>query len=407
MIADLRLALRSLSRARLTSLVATLALGLGIGATVTVFSVFDAVWLEPLPYDEPDRLVALRLRNTHGQETGMSYPNFVDLRDRASSFETLSAFNLAELNVIRDGRPELTDAHQVLGDIFGLIGVEAAIGRGLVPSDDARDAPPVIVLAHDYWMTRFGADPDVVGTTVTVEGASYRNVPRTTYTIVGVMAPGAWFRHRIDAWIPFQLTEEERNDRSGHTAWLIGRLGDGVEVETAASEVRTLFAELKQDYPAENSGLRIELQPEHASHYGDDRRTIALLLFAASLLLLIACGNVAHLVFARVSEREREICLRSALGAGRLRILRLLGCESLILMVAGGLTGLLVARFGIDLATSFLPRPLLSELPQGADAVVLNGRVLALALVAAVSASTLSSLVPVLSAVRADLVRGL
>ncbi len=110
--------------------------------------------------------------------------------------------------------------------------------------------------------TRFGGDPGVVGTTVTVEGESYRNVPRTVYTIVGVMPKGAWFRHRIDAWIPFRLKEEERNDRSGHTAWLIGRLGDGVEVEPAASEVRTLFAELKQDYPAENAGLRIELQPE-------------------------------------------------------------------------------------------------------------------------------------------------
>lgn len=170
---DITLAARSLSRSPLFTAVAVVTIGLGIGAVTTLFSVFDAVWLEPLPMRDPDRLAALTLRNPHGQAIGMSFPNFLDLRERTRSFETLSAFNLAELNVIANGRPELASAHQVLGDFFELLGIDAELGRGLRPEDDVPGAEPVVVLSHDYWTSRFAGDPEIVGSAVSIEGASY------------------------------------------------------------------------------------------------------------------------------------------------------------------------------------------------------------------------------------------
>jgi hypothetical protein len=255
---------RSLRRSPLVTVVAVVTIAIGIGAVTTLFSVFDAVWLEPLPMRESSRLAALTLKGPHGEAIGMSYPNFLDLRERTRSFETLSGFNLAELNVIADGRPELASAHQVIGDFFELMGFEAELGRGLRPQDDAPGAEPVVVLSHHYWMMRFAGERDIVGSTVSIEGASYRNAERRVATIVGVLPRRAWFRANVDLWVPFYLSESERYDRGAISVWLFGRLGDEIDLSEARAEIEGQLARLSREYPDDNRGLSIEVEDAHA-----------------------------------------------------------------------------------------------------------------------------------------------
>ena len=401
------LAARSLKRSPLITGVAIVTIGLGIGAVTTLFSVFDAVWLEPLPMRDPDRLAALTLKSPHGQAIGMSYPNFLDLRERTRSFETLSAFNVAELNVVANGRPELASAHQVLGDFFELVGIDAELGRGLRREDDAPDAEPVVVLSHAYWMTRFAGDPDIVGSTVSIEGASYRNVERRVTTVIGVLPRRAWFRANVDMWVPFYLTESERHTRSAMSVWLFGRLRDDVNLTEARAETEGLLTTLTREYPDDNRGLSIEIEDAHVWLYGDERRTVSLLLAAASLLLVIACGNVSHLLFARVTDRRRELAVRTALGAGRLRIIQFLSYETVLLMLGGGGLGLLIASFGIAIAATSLPRSLVDSLPEGSASVVLDARVFGFAVLATAAAMIASSLLPLWQSTKLDIVRGL
>ena len=404
---DLFVAIRSLARAPLVAAVAVVTIGLGVGAVATLFSVFDAVWLEPLPMREPDRLAAVTLRNEHGQAIGMSSPNFHDLRERTRAFETLSAFNLAELTATASGRPEPALAHQVLGDFFELVGLETALGRGLRPEDDAPGAEPVIVLSHHYWTNRFGGDADILGTTVDIEGTSYRNVERQRATVVGVLRPQAWFHRRVDLWMPFHLVEKERTDRGAISYWLFGRLADGVGWDDARIEMQTLLGDLAREYPDDNRGLTIELEDAYAWLYGDERTTVTFLLGAASLLLLIACGNVAHLLLARATERRRELALRTALGAGRVRLIGFLSFESALLLLGGGALGLVVASSGIAAAAAALPRSLVDNLPRGAADVSLDTRVFAFAVLAATISVIAASWLPMWKATKLDLVSAL
>ena len=399
--------MRSLRRSPLVTVVAVVTIGIGIAAVTTLFSVFDAVWLEPLPMRESSRLAALTLHGPHGEAVGMSYPNFLDLRERTRAFETLSGFNLAELNVIADGRPELASAHQVVGDFFELMGFEAELGRGLRPQDDAPGAEPVVVLSHHYWMMRFAGERDIVGSTVSIEGASYRNVERRVATIVGVLPRRAWFRANVDLWVPFYLSESERYDRGAISVWLFGRLGDEIDLSEARAEIEGQLARLSREYPDDNRGLRIEVEDAHAWLYGDEQLTVSLLLGAASLLLLIACGNVAHLLLARVSERRRELALRTALGAGRLRIVRLLSYEIALLACSGGALGLVLAHFGVSVAANALPRSLVTSLPEGAASIALDARVFGFALLVSATAMVASSFVPLWRSTQIDIVPAL
>ena len=399
--------MRSLRRSPLVTVVAVVTIGIGIAAVTTLFSVFDAVWLEPLPMRESSRLAALTLHGPHGEAVGMSYPNFLDLRERTRAFETLSGFNLAELNVIADGRPELASAHQVVGDFFELMGFEAELGRGLRPQDDAPGAEPVVVLSHHYWMMRFAGERDIVGSTVSIEGASYRNVEQRVATIVGVLPRRAWFRANVDLWVPFYLSESERYDRGAISVWLFGRLGDEIDLSEARAEIEGQLARLSREYPDDNRGLRIEVEDAHAWLYGDEQLTVSLLLGAASLLLLIACGNVAHLLLARVSERRRELALRTALGAGRLRIVRLLSYEIALLACSGGALGLVLAHFGVSVAANALPRSLVTSLPEGAASIALDARVFGFALLVSATAMVASSFVPLWRSTQIDIVPAL
>ena len=201
-------------------------------------------------------------------------------------------------------------------------------------------------------MSRFGGDPDVVGTTVAVEGASYRNVERQTATIVGVLPERDWFRANVDIWMPFRLVEAEESDRGARTYWLFGRLAAGVDHASAEAELETHLTHLVREHPSDNRGLTVELEDARTWLYGDEQGTVSLLLAAAALLLLIACGNVAHLLFARVSDRRRELAMRCALGAGRLRILQFLAWETALVALGGGIVGVAFASLGVQLAAA-------------------------------------------------------
>lgn len=390
---DWALAVRALRRAPVTTAVAVATIAIGVGAVTTLFSVFDAVWLEPLPFREPASLAEVQIRDSHDRRVGISFANFNDLRARSESFEQLSAFNLAEINTIHRGRAELANAHQVLGDFFSLLGIEAALGRTLIASDEEPNASPVVVLSHSYWITRFGAEPDIIGQQLVIEGGSYRYIERRAYTIVGVLPDTAWYRYEQDLWIPFRLSEAERSARDDESLWPFGRLRPGATPESSQAELRAALRTLEREYP-ENRGLTLTVEGAHEAFYGDDRKTVALLLSAAALLLLIATGNVAHLVLARVSSRQREIALRKALGAGRASLLKLLSCEAALLAVAGGLSGLWLSFYGVELASNALPRPLLRKIPGGSDAIVLSARVYAFGLIATTFAMLGSSLLP-------------
>ena len=187
-------------------------------------------------------------------------------------------------------------------------------------------------------------------------------MPRQPYTIVGVSSPRAWFERGVELWTPFCLSEAERTDRGGRTYWLVGRLLPDVSLSNARAEPTTLLTGLADEHPRENGELTLEIKPMHQWHYGDERQTVVLLFAAAALLLLIACGNVAHLMVTRLSERGRELSLRAALGAGRGRIARLLMSESLLLTCVGGSLGLALAMQGVALARELLPRALIQKL---------------------------------------------
>ena len=394
--ADLRQALRTLRNNPGFAILATLMLALGIGATTLVFSVFYSVLLKPLPFREPDRLVQIwEARPQKGwQQASFTEANFWDVRAMSKAFEGAGAFTLADMNMTGSGDPQHLTVGRVSAQFFHILGVQPLLGRVFFTDEDqpGRDNHAVL-LGHRFWITQFGASPSILGKTLRFDGQSYR--------VAGVLPAGEPWLNDADAFIP--LVYSPAASRGSFEFSVIARLAKGVSLEGARSDLAAVCSRLAKLYPANDTGMAIKIKP--ASAWGADaklRSALWVLLGAVGFLLLIACVNLANLLLARATARLREITIRSALGASRIRIIRLVLGEAFVVGFLGAGLGLLLAWQGLDLirAANLDGIPHISE-------IGLNGWVLGFTLVITLLVVICSGLVPALQAPRHDLAAAL
>ncbi|MGD2154979.1 MAG: ABC transporter permease [Gemmatimonadales bacterium] len=373
---DVKLSLRMLRRNPGFALVAVLTLALGIGGTSAIFSVVNGVLLRPFPYRDPDRLVVIWERNL---SRGLPYmfaspPNYADWRAQNDAFDAMGAFSRGRYILEGEAESSVVRGASVTAGMFSVVGVAPALGRPFNSEDDREGSAPVVLLSHGCWQTRFGADPDVLGRSIRLDG-----IP---HTVVGVMPPGFEFPPPIvlegaipteetELWVPFAIDMEAGN-RAAHFMTVIARLRDGVDLGTAGAEMSAIARRLQQEYPSFNAGWDITLTPLDRQVLGDVSVQLLILLGAVCLVLLIACVNVANLLLARGTTRLKEFALRASLGAGRGRLLRQLITESLGLSLLGGLAGLGVAVWGARALARLGPQDIPRLEGVGLDASVLG-----------------------------------
>lgn len=397
---DTKLAFRQLTKSPGFAMTVILTLALGIGANTTVFSIVDAVLLRPLPYSHPERLMEVRTQEASRafQDGAVSYPDFFDWRTQNHSFAHLMSYHETSLTLTGVERPAHLDGEVVSWELVPLLGVNPELGLGFQPEDE-KVGRRVVVISHALWVSQLGSDPKVVGQTIHLSGE--------TYTILGVMP--AFFRFPVyepqnSFWTTLAVDNDGTNkgataNRGEHELATMGQLKPGVTVAQADAEMRAIAARLAKQYPDTNSqNNSAHVQSELKSLLGDTRPLLLLILGAVALVLLIACGNVGNLLLTRAREREREMALRSALGANRTRLVRQLLVESIVLGVVGGAAGCALAF----LATPAVLRLIGNSVPRAADAGV-NLPVLLFAAAVSLAASVVFGLAPAIRAARGDL----
>ncbi|HEX2162549.1 MAG TPA: ABC transporter permease, partial [Thermoanaerobaculia bacterium] len=389
---DLRFAARSFRRSPGLVAAAVLALALGVGATAAIYTVFDAVLVEPLPYPEPGEIVMLIDANPEAgfPRFSSSPPHYADWRATAQSFAAMAALSRSNLALNAPGsEPERVSGAGVAESFFAVMGVRPALGRAFTAEEDRPGGPAVVVLGHDLWQRRFGGDPAVLERTLDLDGEAHR--------VIGVMPEGFSFPSEVEAWLPLQL-EIDPNQRGAHYVGVVARLDDGVPVERAQAEMTAIAARLAREYPDSNDGWTVNLVPLHELVVEDVRPALRVLAVAALSVLLIVCANVANLLLVRVARRDRELAMRTALGAGRGRIGRLLLAETVLLSLAGGLLGLLLGAWGTRALLRLDP----DAIPRAAE-IGLDPSVFGFTLAVALAAGLLAGLAPILRPARRDL----
>jgi putative ABC transport system permease protein len=353
---DIRYALRMCVRTPGFTIIAVLALALGIGANTAIFTIVNAVLLERLPFREPQRIVSLWEEGAHrpGKNNSVGPANFIRWRERSSSFDAMAAMVDLRANLTGGGDPEEVVAQTVEPAFFPILGVSPLVGRTFTDAENRDPQVAVVILAYDFWQRRFGGDRAIVGQTIQLNGRPQ--------TVVGVMPHG--FRLFVkefsiagkpaDLWRPYVLPADAR-DFSGRYMQAIAQLKPGVSVERAQTELSAIAAALATEFPARNAGWGARVLPLHAQLSGEYRTALLVLSGAVAFVLLIACANVANLLLARGAARQREIAIRSALGAARSRVVRQLLTESFVLALFGGALGLLVAQWGVALLLAISP----------------------------------------------------
>ena len=397
---DVRYAARALRRQPGFALVVILTLGAGIGVNTATFSIVNAVLIQPLPYPQPERLVALEERlSGAGFGAAFSPPDFLDVEREQQSFENVAAYVNIALELSGAGEAVIIDVARVSASLFQVLGVSPHLGRGFVAAE-MRPGVDVAVLSWRVWQNRFAGDPSVVGRAVTLD--------RRPYTVVGVMPRTFEFPSRgpqannrpADVWIPLAFTHGQRQARGNefnHGA--VARLKPGTSLEQAQAELAVLTRRINERYPPvlRSSGFASQLSatPLHDAVAGRVQRPLILLLSAVGLVLLVTCANIANLVLSRAASRTREVALRSALGSSRGRLLQLLLAEALVLSIAGGLAGVALAT-GIVAA---LPAAVAETLP-ATSTVALDVRVLAFSGALAIATSLIFALIPLITVER-------
>ncbi|MGD1080822.1 MAG: ABC transporter permease [Candidatus Sulfotelmatobacter sp.] len=398
---DLRYALRQLRKSPGFTIVAVITLALGIGANTAVFSVIDAVMLRPLPYYQPEHLIEAESVNTHNpQPDNISYPDFFDWRSQNRTLEHLVSYhdNLFTLTGLE--RPIQVDAEIVSWDLLPALGIRPELGRGFAP-DEEKAGTRVILISHALWVSQFGADLAIVGRGVRLSG--------NLYTVIGVMPPSFRFpvnKPRNSVWTTLAVDDDPSDpepnisNRGAHFLNAFGRLKPGATVAQADQDLRAIAANLAKQYPKTNTRHDLaRAESEVSALIGDTRTVLLVVLGAVALVLLIACGNIANLLLARMRERQREIAVRSALGAGRKRIVRQLLAESLMLSAVGGLAGC-----GLALVCTTAVLSLIGDsVPRAADAGV-DLRVLSFAVFVSFAAGLIFGVVPAFAASKTDLI---
>jgi putative ABC transport system permease protein len=333
---DLRYAFRLLAKSPGFTAIAILTLALGIGANTAIFSVVNGVLLRPLAFHDPSRLVIVAEKSPF-PTISTSYQNFVDWRDQSRSFESMEATRATGFSLTGAGEPELLTVRMATAGLFPLLGVEAREGRTFLPEEDRAGSAPVVLLTYGLWQRRFGGSKEIIGKPITLDSRPY--------TVVGVLPPGFQLLQPADAFVPFVpwavTLPDDRNWHPGIIA--IARLKPGVSREQARVEMVGITKRLEQQYPDYNTGTSADVVGLQEQLVQNVRPALILLLGAVSLVLLIACVNVANLLLARAASRGREVAIRTAMGAGRARVVRQLLTESVLLSLGGGLLGIFLA----------------------------------------------------------------
>ncbi|MDQ6809577.1 MAG: ABC transporter permease [Verrucomicrobiota bacterium] len=350
---DIRYAFRQFIKSPGFTAVAILTLALGIGACAAIFSVVNGVLLRPLDYPQPERIVIMRETDLpQFPEFSVSPPNYLDWEKQTNSYSAIAAYSGAQINLTGEGEPQRLVGIKATARYFDVYGVHPVLGRTFLPEEDEPGKNHVAVLSNPFWQRVFGGDQNVVGPPLQLNGESY--------TVIGVAPPE--FGSKVDVWMPmaFSAAERSNQDRSAHYLNVAGRLNPGVTVAQADAELKLLAAQLAKQYPDSNKGWGVFVISMLDYSVRDVRTVLLILLGAVGCVLLIACANIANLLLARATARHRELSIRAALGASRLRLVRQLLVESVLLALCGGAAGLLVARWGLDallaLAPADLPR---------------------------------------------------
>lgn len=397
LVQDIRYAVRGLLRKPTFTAVLVLTLGLGIGASTAVFSVVEGVLLRPLPYPEPDRLAVVwsQFPEQDLMEFGSSWPEYVDFRDQQGAFVHVGAWRGAERTLTGGDGPERIDVTAFTWSMWSVLGVDPLAGRVFTADEDLAGRDDVVVLSHGLWTRRFGADPEILGRSIELDGRAI--------DVIGVMPADFDFRVNggAEAWIPMGIDPGNPPGRGNHFASIAGRLADGVSFEQARAEMRTILDRWGQDEAIGHTWRAPNhpafLRPLHDQIVGDVRTSLVILLGAVGFVLLIACANVANLLLVRGESRQREIAIRTSMGAGQPRIVRQLVTESLVMAVAGGVSGLLLAYGGLIALLSAAP----STLPRLHE-VGLNPSVLAFSAGVTILSGVLFGLAPALQSSRND-----
>jgi putative ABC transport system permease protein len=398
---DVRFGIRMLVKKPGASLVAILTLALGIGANAAIFSIVNTVLLRPLPYKDPERLVALWENIPSQGQSRVSPANFFDWKKQSTSFEDMSTYGGSAMTLTGVGEPEQLSGTRVSAGYFDVVGIKPMLGRAFLADEYEVGKGQVVILGHGLWRRRFGSDPQILNKSVTLDGEPL--------TIVGVMPPGLYPVRPTPAghlsfgeeqqhyWIPMSFAAQWAAVRSAHVLGVVGRLKPTVTLDQARAEMNTIGARLEQQYPA-NKGEGILVNPFLNEMVGDVRPGLLILFLAVGLVLLIACANIAGLRLAQHSARSKEIAIRAALGAPRRRIITQFFIEGLMLSVVGAIAGLAVATLGMKTLVNFVPQ----DIPRLSD-VGLDWRVLSFTVLLSIGSCVLFGLIPAWHASQPDL----
>jgi putative ABC transport system permease protein len=394
---DLRYGMRVLIKKPVFTLIAVLTLALGIGANTAIFSVVNAVLLRPLPYADPGRLVMIQETRGNGNPAQVTPANFIDWRAQNSVFEQLAATATRDVNLTGVGEPERVTMTIASANLFDLLGAKPILGRVFRPDEEQVGHAPVTVISHGLWQRRFGGDQSLVGKTISLDGQSY--------TVIGIAPPGFDYPWKTAVWIsPLRLAPELNPQmdvtrlRGFGYLYAIARLKPGISIEGAQADMDTVTGRLRQQYPDTNGNRFDRVVSLQTYLVGDLKKALLVLLGAVGCVLLIACANVANLLLARNAARQKELAIRTALGANRARLARQLLTESLWLALGGGLIGCWLAWWGIDLLLVLMP----SDLP-GAEGIGVDPSVLGFTLGLSLLTGFLFGLAPAWQVSRTDI----
>jgi putative ABC transport system permease protein len=364
---DLRFAIRQLLKNPGFTIVAVLTLALGMGANTAIFSLVNAIMLRPPPFPEPERLMYLSERSPDLEAMSISYPNLVDWQKQSATFENIAGFRTEGYNLTGGELPERVQGFRVSANFFATLGVVPLHGRTFRPDEDQPSAPRVVIISEGLWQRRFGRDLTILGRPVQLDAESH--------VVIGIMPAAFQFPREVELWTPLGVLGgmSSWKNRGNHPGiYAIARLKPGVTAEQARADMDTITSRLAQQYPDTNARSGASVMTLRERMVQQPRPALLMLLGAVGFVLLIACANLANLLMARSAARAKEIAIRSALGAGRGRIIRQLLCESLMLSSLGAMAGLLLAFWGVGLLRQMIPAELQESIDITVDAIVLQ-----------------------------------